>query len=328
MIASTDAGSTPLAPSYSYVLDDSRQSVAHPHRAGPTFVLKRGEPVSITVVNRLDEPTSVHWHGIELDSYYDGVAGFGGHPGRITPEIAPNDSFVVRFTPPRSGTFMYHPHVNEFRQQQAGLGGTLLVVDAPAARDSTTDIAWLITTPRLQSEDGTVYVNGTATPPAQELRAGVRYRIRLINLHNSRPGLNMKIVRESLPLMWRALAKDGMDVPPTRATMRPSVQLIANSETSDFEFTAPEAGDLRFDITSNNPVGLSAGSGRLVRVIHGPEPSAQWMRVSGLMLPSPCGTMGRTGSSCADIRGMHHLCCAARTPRSTGYRSPEAGSTA
>ncbi len=251
MIASADVGSTPDSPSYSYVLDDGRKPAAHPHVAGPTFVLKRGEPVSITVVNQLDEPTSVHWHGIELDSYYDGVAGFGGHPGHISPEIAPNDSFVARFTPPRSGTFMYHPHVNEFRQQQAGLDGALLVVDAPAVRDSTTDIAWLVTTPRLQSEDGTVYVNGSATPPAQNLRAGVRYRIRLMNLHNSRPGLNVKITRASLPLTWRALAKDGMDLPPSRATVRPSVQLLANGETYDFEFTAPEAGELRLEIAAN-----------------------------------------------------------------------------
>jgi FtsP/CotA-like multicopper oxidase with cupredoxin domain len=251
MIASPDIGSTPASPSYSYVLDNGRKPGAHPHQAGPTFVLKRGEPVSITVVNRLDEPTSVHWHGIELDSYYDGVAGFGGHPGHVSPEIAPNDSFVARFTPPRSGTFMYHPHVNEFRQQQAGLDGALLVVDAPAAHDTSTDIAWLITTPRLASEDGTVYVNGSATPHARDLRAGVTYRIRLMNLHNSRPGLNVRIMRDSEMLTWRAVAKDGMDLPPKRAVVRPALQIAANGETYDFEFTAPAAGELRLDISSN-----------------------------------------------------------------------------
>src|SRR5581483_7348897 len=40
---------------------------------GPPIVLVRGEPAAIRVVNRLDEPTAVHWHGIELESYYDGV---------------------------------------------------------------------------------------------------------------------------------------------------------------------------------------------------------------------------------------------------------------
>ena len=44
----------------------------------------------------------MHWHGIELESYYDGVAGFGGSARRVTPVIAPRDSFYARFTPPRA----------------------------------------------------------------------------------------------------------------------------------------------------------------------------------------------------------------------------------
>ena len=45
---------------------------------GPTLVLQRGEPVEITLVNRLPEATAIHWHGMELDSYYDGVHGWSG----------------------------------------------------------------------------------------------------------------------------------------------------------------------------------------------------------------------------------------------------------
>jgi FtsP/CotA-like multicopper oxidase with cupredoxin domain len=63
-------------------------------------VLKRGEPVEITLVNNLPEATAIHWHGMELDSYYDGVHGFGGMGLRVTPLVEPGDSFVVRFTPP------------------------------------------------------------------------------------------------------------------------------------------------------------------------------------------------------------------------------------
>ena len=56
-------------------------------------VLARREPVSVMVVNALPEPTAVHWHGIEPESYYDGVAGFSGSGGRRSPAIAPRDSF-------------------------------------------------------------------------------------------------------------------------------------------------------------------------------------------------------------------------------------------
>ena len=44
----------------------------------------------------------------------------------IASERVPRDSFVARFTPPRAGTFVYHTHVNESRQQLAGLAGALV----------------------------------------------------------------------------------------------------------------------------------------------------------------------------------------------------------
>jgi hypothetical protein len=75
---------------------------------GPALVLTRGEPIAIRVANRLSEPTSVHWHGIELQSYYDGVAGWTGHQKQVTPMIQPGKSFTVYFNPPRAGTFIYH----------------------------------------------------------------------------------------------------------------------------------------------------------------------------------------------------------------------------
>ena len=62
------------------------------------------------MVNHLCQPTAMHWHGIELDSYYDGVPGWSGTPERRSPMIAPGDSFIARMTPPRSGTFIYHAH--------------------------------------------------------------------------------------------------------------------------------------------------------------------------------------------------------------------------
>ena len=66
---------------------------------GPTLVLHRNEPVEIIVVNRLPEATAIHWHGMELDSYYDGVHGWSGTEQRLAPMIEPGESFTVRFTP-------------------------------------------------------------------------------------------------------------------------------------------------------------------------------------------------------------------------------------
>jgi len=120
-------------PSLGFTL--SGDGVAAPSRSddvstpGPTLVLRRNEPVEITVVNRLGESTALHWHGMELDSFYDGVHGWSGSGGSLASLIEPDQSFVVRFTPPRAGTFMYHTHVHDERQLPLGLYGPIIVTD-------------------------------------------------------------------------------------------------------------------------------------------------------------------------------------------------------
>jgi manganese oxidase len=81
--------------------------------------------VEITIVNQLHESTTVHWHAVELESYYDGVA-LWARGKEVTPMIEPGGSFRVRFTPPRAGTFMYHTHLNDEVQVPGGLSGPLL----------------------------------------------------------------------------------------------------------------------------------------------------------------------------------------------------------
>ena len=53
------------------------------------LMLRRGEPVRITVVNHLRAATGVHWHGIEVPAYSDGVPAWSGSMNRIAPVIAP-----------------------------------------------------------------------------------------------------------------------------------------------------------------------------------------------------------------------------------------------
>src|SRR5678815_4653905 len=215
LVARVDSGGTDTEPAYGYVLQDgnSMTPTRSPLLPGPTIVLKRGEPVSITVVNELPEATAVHWHGIELESYFDGVAGFSGNGRRIAPAIAPRDSFEARFTPPRSGTFIYHPHADELRQQQAGLSGALLVVDSLERYDPAHDLVLMISVPRRDADRDRVLVNGSLDPSALEMRVGEHYRLRVINIHTYRPSMIARLLRDSTVLSWRALAKDGMDLP-------------------------------------------------------------------------------------------------------------------
>lgn len=252
LLARVDSGGSTEEPAYGYVLQDgaTETPTTKPLLPGPTIVLKRGEPVSITVVNQLPEATAVHWHGMELESYFDGVAGFAGSGTHIAPAIAPRDSFEARFTPPRSGTFIYHPHADEVRQQQAGLSGALLVVDSLSAYNPTTDLVFLLTVPRRADDAAAVLINGSATPPPLELRVGQRYRFRFVDIHTFRPSMVTRLLRDSSLVTWRAIAKDGMDLPRDQATSRPAMQQMGNGETYDFEVIPSAVGELRLTVSS------------------------------------------------------------------------------
>jgi FtsP/CotA-like multicopper oxidase with cupredoxin domain len=251
------SGGTTELPYYAFSLHerDTEPAVDTSRRSGPPIVLRRGEPVSIMVVNRSPEPTAVHWHGIELDSYFDGVAGFSGENRRLSPVIAPRDSFEARFTPPRAGTFIYHTHVDEPRQQPAGLSGALLVVDPDRPYDASTDIPVLITSPRVREvERRAVLINGQLAPTPVELRAGVAHRMRLINITVGRPGIRVEVWRDTSLARWRAVAKDGADLPDERQTVRPARQPITIGETYDFVLTPTETGPMRLEVRTGNGV--------------------------------------------------------------------------
>ena len=233
---------------FGYVLQrgarPARDSVQFP---GPVLVLTRGEPTSIEVVNRTAEPTAVHWHGIELESYYDGVAGWSGMPGmpgRTTPAVHPGKSFEVRITPTRAGTFMYHTHVDELRQQFGGLVGALLVLEPGERRDPERDLVFLISDGVPQR----VYVNGSLDPPTVPLRVGRAYRLRLADIAVFRMTLNIRLVRDSTVLAWRPIAKDGFALPAAQAVVRTSVVNLPSGETADFEFIPDRPGEVVLEI--------------------------------------------------------------------------------
>jgi len=228
--------------------EPKRDSIQIP---GPMLILKRGEPVRITVVNHLDEPTAVHWHGIELESFPDGVPGWSGTPGKIMPPIAPADSFVAEFVPPRAGTFIYHTHANEQLQMGAGLYGTLLVVPPDKPYDAETDKVILVggagPSDSLPNGESPGLVNGSTAPPPLLLKAGTTYRLRLINI-NPDWRVIFSMTSGSAMSQWRTVAKDGADLPMSQQRLRPAWLLTGPGETADVEFTPLSRGDLRLEI--------------------------------------------------------------------------------
>lgn len=252
------AAGTAREPAYTIGLDTQTPADSSVH-AGPPLLLTRGTPVAITVVNRTRDATSIHWHGIELESYFDGVAGFSGDAQRVTPLIAPGDSFEARFTPPRAGTFIYHTHVDEMRQQPGGLSGPLLVLEPGRRFDPATDIPVLITTPRDSADESrTVVINGRQPPAPRDVRVGVPHRLRLVNVTVGRPSIRVEVRRDTTAQSWRALAKDGSELPAARQLTRRASQIVSIGETYDFEFTPAAAGDYRLEVRRANGTLLAA----------------------------------------------------------------------
>jgi FtsP/CotA-like multicopper oxidase with cupredoxin domain len=235
-----------VLPAAGFVLSEGGTPSTSPASApGPPIVLRRHEPVEITLVNRLAEATAIHWHGIELDSYYDGVHGWSGLGTRVTPMIEPGDRFVVRITPPRAGTFIYHTHLHDYRQLSSGLYGPLIVTNADEAFDPATDHVIVLGRRGLTSEEPSmltdpesVVMNGERAPRFV-WKAGVRHRVRLINITPD-DIFSVALVTSEGPVQWTPVAKDGAPLPAAESVAVPARQTIAVGETYEFEYAAPE----------------------------------------------------------------------------------------
>jgi FtsP/CotA-like multicopper oxidase with cupredoxin domain len=193
-------------------------------------------------VNKLKVPTSVHWHGMEIDSYPDGVAGWSGAPGRLAAAIQPADSFVAEFTPPRAGTFIYHSHMNELMQTNSGMYGALIVTDSSHPFDPRIDKIILVGGggPGNIELRSTGMVNGTVTPQF-ELEAGTTYRLRIIQIH-PQANVTFQLGTDSTTSQWIPVAKDGADLPVEQSTRRAAFVLMGAGETGDFLFTPERPG--------------------------------------------------------------------------------------
>lgn len=87
---------------------------------GPTLEARVGDVLQIRLKNSLPEPTTIHWHGLQIPAAMDGTD-MVQHP------IMPGETFTYRFRLPDAGTFWYHPHMNETVQIERGLYGAIVV---------------------------------------------------------------------------------------------------------------------------------------------------------------------------------------------------------
>lgn len=229
---------------------------------GPPLVLIKDQPVAIKIVNTLKEPTTMHWHGLEIDSYYDGVPGWGYMGNKLAPLIQPGDSFTVHLTPCRAGTFIYHTHMHDLQLLQ-GMYGALIVLNPGETYNPETDKIFLISQggeglhmPKMLNNNADLFgknkslLNGTNTPETLFLKKGERYRFRIINIGAQNFGNHVSIKQNDQLVSWTLIAKDGISLKKNQRLIKPSFQWVAIGETYDFEFGPAQPGEYRIELGS------------------------------------------------------------------------------
>jgi FtsP/CotA-like multicopper oxidase with cupredoxin domain len=243
-----------LATAYGFVVQGDSTPARDSVQLPAVLELVRGKPVRITVVNNLTEPTGVHWHGLEIESFPDGVPNWSGMGDHIFPPVAPGSSFVAAFTPPRSGTFPFHSHLNERHQIQSGMYGAIIVSDKPRdlAHDHLVVAGGGGPAVFRKIESPYALVNGKLFPEPLVLTAGEVHRLRILSVHPDWRIL-FTLRNDSTIARWRAVAKDGYELPPAQATERSANVEMGPGETADFEFRPTKPGKWVLEVRTSDP---------------------------------------------------------------------------
>ena len=165
---------------------------------GPLIRARKGDRLIVHFTNKLPQPTTVHWHGVQVPIEMDGV------PGASQAPVEKGGSFTYDFVVPDAGLFWYHPHVMSAAQVGFGLYGPLLVED-PDDPVKVADQLVLVLSDIAMDDDGKLHsadsggilgallgregnrvlVNGRIKPTLT-VRNGALQRGRIVNAAKSR----------------------------------------------------------------------------------------------------------------------------------------------
>ena len=278
---------------------------------GPTLEFIEGEYAVIYVKNNMDMETSIHWHGILLPNFFDGV------PYLTTPPIAPGKTLKYEFAIKQNGTYWYHSHT--MLQEQSGVFGSIVIQPKEKNLDYDKELVlilsdWTNEKPMdvLRSlKRGTEWYNikkGTATPLNQVIARGalgaqidfwrqrmegadiadIYYPAFLINGQRTKeypdfkPGekIRLRIIDGAASTsFWMTfggeapilVSADGKDVVPVKQNKT----FIGIAETYDFIVTIPQNGKMEFRITAQDGSGTASaylGNGEIIAAPTVPKP--------------------------------------------------------
>lgn len=270
---------------------------------GPTLEFTEGEQAVIHVINKMDVETSIHWHGILLPNFQDGV------PYLTTPPIKPGTTFTYNFPINHSGTYWYHSHT--MLQEQSGVFGSIVIQPKEKTLDYDKELVlmlsdWTNEKPKdvmrtlKRGSEWYGIKKGTSTPLNQVIGRGafgaqldfwrqrmegadiadIYYSAFLINgkqlaeYPNFKSGekVRLRIINGSASTQfWMTfggespllISADGLDVTPVKRNKI----FIAIAETYDFIVTIPQSGKLEFRAMAQDGSGTALayfGNGEIV----------------------------------------------------------------
>jgi CopA family copper-resistance protein len=278
---------------------------------GPTLRFKEGDYAVIYVENRMSEETSIHWHGILLPNFFDGV------PYLNTPPIMPGETQKYEYELKQSGTYWYHSHT--MLQEESGVYGAFVIEPQEESLDYNKELVlvlsdWTNENPMnvlrnlKRGNEWYEIKKGTATPLNQVIARGalgaqlnfwkqrmegadiadVYYPAFLINgeqeqqYSDFQPGerVRLRIINAAASsYFWLTfgggnptiVSADGLDVVPVER----DYTLIGIAETYDFILTIPENGKTEIRATVQDGSGTTSaylGDGQVIPATDVPKP--------------------------------------------------------
>ncbi len=278
---------------------------------GPTLEFTEGEYAVIYVKNDMDVETSIHWHGLLLPNFYDGV------PYLNTPPIEPGHTFKYEFEIKQSGTYWYHGHT--MLQEQKGVFGAFVIHPKKETLSYDKEVVLLLSD---WTDEKPMHVlrnlkrgnewygirKGTATPLNEVIKKGamgaqlkfwkqrmegadiadIYYPAFLINGQKSmeypsfKAGekVRIRIINGAASTQFwmnfgagdpTLVSADGLDIVP----IKKNKTFIAIAEAYDFIITIPENKKIEFKITAQDGSGTASayfGKGTLSKAMDIPKP--------------------------------------------------------
>ncbi|RJR28102.1 copper oxidase [Candidatus Microgenomates bacterium] len=211
---------------------------------GPLIRATEGDKVKILVKNNLSEPTTIHWHGIQVPNNMDGI------PDETQEPIQPGETFTYEFVAKPAGTYWYHSHYDSDKQISVGLSGAF-IIEPKGGLASKPDIDKILMLNEWRVIDGQTYaampatgmdgnfftINGKAFPDTETLNIKVGEKVRLRFVGSGQMIHPMHL--HGFP--FKIVATDGNDVPESAQWTKDTVS-VAPGERYDIEFTPDRPG--------------------------------------------------------------------------------------